>query len=103
MKDFFRWLWEPLNLLSRALRWAYGHPKHVIAGLVAIVILSVVFPVQCRSDRESTPRDARPFQEPVRKAEPELPVLQPMPPRPVPKDYTDDPGAAIRDLESLGF
>lgn len=30
-------------------------------------------------------------------------VREPMPPRPTPQDYTNDPGRAIRDLEAEGY
>ncbi|MFA5853845.1 MAG: hypothetical protein WC866_02030 [Patescibacteria group bacterium] len=103
MKKFFHWMWEGLNLLSQALKWMHGHPKHVFVGLLVIVVLLTALPAhRCGNHGAVAPPGARPLGGPPPIIEQRSVTPRRMPPPPVPKDYTDDPGAAIRDLEALG-
>lgn len=108
MKEFFRWVWEIPNLLSRALNWIYKHPRHVLAG--AVLILIAVYAVDWRGGQASDRGHAPPAAEPSHGASPrappgtERPHVAPrpqLPPLPAPTKYTDA-DQATRDLEELG-
>ncbi len=97
MEKFLRWLWEPLNLLSQALNWIYSHPK----GAIAIALLAAL-PIRCCLSYPAACAPSR-TEQPVPETRPQGMVApqRRLPPPPAPKNYANDPGAAIRDLETV--